>query len=118
MPEMGAMFVPDPTEEARENVVAGRLCCRCGKYSAFGPDDERICKHCNHDENGRVRAALGGVAFQHVPGTKYMSPGVAKKLHQNKKYYESRADDIRSGALVLDIPRGAPDAPDIPKKIY
>lgn len=115
---MGAMFVPDPVEEVRENVVAGKICCRCGKYSAFGPDDERICNHCHHDEDGRLRTVKGGLAAKHVPGTKYMSPGVARKLQQNKKYYESREADIRSGALVLDIPRGAPDAPEFKKKIY
>lgn len=114
---MGAMFVRDPDEEAREGVVAGKLCCRCGKYSAFAAEDERVCKHCHHDEEGRIRLAKS-IGIQHVKGLKTPSPGVAKKLQQNKRYYESRADDIRSGALVLDVPRGAPDAPDIPKKIF
>lgn len=50
--------------------------------------------------------------------TRFVSPGVAKALAQNKAYYNSRIDDIRSGRLTLDIPAGAPDAPDFEKKLY
>lgn len=115
---MGAKYIPDPTEESREAVVAGLLCPRCRKYSAFTAGDARLCKHCGHDEAARLRNAKLAANSLHVPGTKHMSDGVARKLAMNKKYYESREADIRSGALQLDIPRGAPDAPDLPKKIF
>jgi len=50
--------------------------------------------------------------------TRFVSPGVAAAFANNKAYYNSRREDIRSGKLTLDIPAGAPDAPDFERKNF